>query len=110
MENEYILLNNQPFVFTSRTFSEEDIGGELERSITGKAHRDFVTTKCKWSFLFDSISGSDCIRFRRIFGTHKPITLIDYDGTSYTVFWISAFAPAMLAKDCFSLPIDFEEE
>lgn len=110
-KRDYIMLNGQPFVFTNRSFSIFEIGGSVERSITGKAHKDVVTTKCKWSFSFDGASENDVIRLVRIFKTTRHITLIDYDEVTYTVIVSSQeFVEDESARGFYSVVIDLEEE
>jgi hypothetical protein len=108
-EQEFILLNGQPFIFTTRMCSEFEIGGEIERSITGEAHKDYLTTKHRWSFSFESISNSDIYRQHKVYDTHQKITLTDYDEKTYTVLWTSEFAPEQVAAGWWNMQINLEE-
>ena len=108
--NDYIIMNGQVFEFTMRKPSKFKVGGSAERSLSGKLHKDVVATKHRWTFSFDTVSAIFINRLERIFDTHKPILLVDNDGSTYTVQWMNDFEPEYIGSDYFTITVELEEE
>jgi hypothetical protein len=106
----YIYMNSKVFEFTKRTVIDTNIGGEIERTLNGSATVDFIGTIKEWSFLFDSIDSRQLLRLYNIYLLHTTFTLIDYDGTSYTVLWNSKkFEPIENGEEDYSVTVPLTE-
>ena len=107
--NDYIKLNNKLFSYVSRKSESEEIGTKLERTLNGTAYKDIITTKTKWSFLFE-VDERNLSRLQSIFNTHVSITLLDWDGiTLSTVLWNNSFAPNFEGEGIYTITIELEE-
>jgi len=105
--NSYIFLNEKLFQYISRIYTEQKIGSKLERTLSGIAKREIVTTKRKWSFTFE-FDERQYYRIKSIFDLNTQFILIDWDLSTYTVISINDFAPTFDGT-YFQITLDIEE-
>lgn len=107
--NDYIYLNGKLFRFATRKPTRSIIGSSITRMLSGKATRDIIAIKNKWTFSFENLDNRELLRLSNIFSLKSQFTLIDYDNISYTVLWDNDFNPESIDIDCYTLSINLVE-
>jgi hypothetical protein len=105
--NNFIYLNGKIFKFTDRKIDTFYTGGRLERTLNATGTIDRGTQKNRLSFSFD-VDSRQLLRLKVIFDS-STITLVDWDGVSYTVIISSNFSPVFNGEDNYSITLEFEE-
>lgn len=105
--NDFIYLNSKLFLYITRQFSNPKIGGNIERTLSGKAIRDTIVGKSKWTFTFEC-DYREYLRLKSIFDLNSSFVLKDWDSTSYTVLVANQFSP-QFDGTYFAITLELEE-
>jgi hypothetical protein len=92
--------------------SKSEIGSGLQRSLSGKGSRDYITTKRKWTYDF-ILNTQNLARLSQVYDAHGEITLVDHYGNTATVMLTSDWQIVKEGKEdnteVFTTQMVFEE-
>jgi hypothetical protein len=106
--NDFVYLNSKIFQYINRDYTEFNIGGKIERSLDGTGTKDIVTTKRRWSIVFE-VDSRQLLRLKSIKDLHSNISYTDWDNSNYTTIWENDFVPKYVGDDLFNIQIDLEQ-
>lgn len=107
--NNYIFLNGGIYEVTERSIDEYWVGGNFERTLSGRGTLDRTIMKADWSFNFHLDNDLQLARLRSIYASNAEITFIDCDAISHTIVITSNFKPVYQKNGGWIVTLDFKE-
>jgi hypothetical protein len=107
--NDFIYLNDKIFQIVDRQTEDIWIGNNFERTLSGRGTIDRTIQKTEFSFGFWCDNDRELSRLHSIYDLNDEISLIDCDGSSYTVVITNNFKPVYNKNGSWSVSLDMKE-
>jgi hypothetical protein len=106
--NDYVYLNGKIFSVLENQSENIWIGGNFERTLSGRGTIDRKVQKNDFNFIF-LCDERQKTRLKNIFDSNSSISLTDVDGGNYTVIITSTFKPIYNRDDTWTISLDMKQ-